>query len=64
MIQNGLQQEVKTVSFDSESPEFVHARFSDIMSRLSSELVPVPASESSPEPSPEPAPEPSPEPAQ
>ena len=30
MLQNGLVQEVKTVSFDSESPEFVHSRFSDI----------------------------------
>lgn len=57
MLQNGLEQEVKTVTFDSETPEFVHSRFSDIMSRLSS----VPASEPSPEPSPEPAPEPAPE---
>ena len=46
MIQNGLEQDVKTVSFDSESPEFVYSRFSDIMSRLSSE----PASESVSEP--------------
>ena len=51
MIQNGLEQDVKTVSFDSESPEFVHSRFSDIMSRLSSE----PAPASAPEPAPEPA---------
>ena len=37
MLQNGLEQDVKTVSFDSESPEFVHARFSDIISRVSFE---------------------------
>lgn len=59
MIQNGLEQDVKTVSFDSESPEFVYSRFSDIMSRLSSE----PALEPAPEPASEPAPEPAPEPA-
>lgn len=57
MLENGIEQDVKTVSFDSESPEFVHGRFSDIMSRVSS----VPASESS-EPAPEPAHEPAPEP--
>lgn len=63
MIQNGLEQEVKTVSFDSESPEFVHSRFSDIMSRLSSEpasetaseLPSETASESPSEPAPDPA---------
>lgn len=50
MIQNGIEQDVKTVSFDSESPEFVHARFSDIMSRLSSEPASEPASEPTSEP--------------
>ena len=59
MIQNGLEQDVKTVSFDSESPEFVYSRFSDMMSRLSSE----PASDPASEPASEPAPEPSTEPA-
>lgn len=63
MIQNGLEQEVKTVSFDSESPEFVHSRFSDIMSRVSSELAPEPTSEPAPEPASDLAPEPAPEPA-
>ena len=64
MIQNGLEQDVKTVSFDSESPEFVHSRFSDIMSRLSSEPAPASAPEPAPEPAPASAPEPAPEPAQ
>lgn len=63
MIQNGLEQDVKTVSFDSESPEFVHSRFNDIMSRLSSEPASEPASEPVSQPAPEPAPEPVPEPA-
>lgn len=63
MLQNGLEQEVKTVSFDSESPEFVHSRFSDIMSRLSSEPAPEPAPEPASEPASEPALEPAPEPA-
>lgn len=63
MIQNGLEQEVKTVSFDSESPEFVHSRFSDIMSRLSSEPAPEPVPEPVPEPAPEPASEPTLDPA-
>ena len=62
MIQNGLEQDVKTVSFDSESPEFVHSRFSDIMSHLSSqpasEPVSGPASESASEPVSEPVSEP------
>ena len=58
MLQNGLEQDVKTVSFDSESPEFVYSRFSDIMSGLSSQPAPEPAPEPSPEPSPESAPEP------
>lgn len=58
MLQNGLEQEVKTVSFDSETPEFVHSRFSDIMSRLSPEPSPEPAPEPSPEPSSEPATDP------
>lgn len=63
MIQNGLEQDVKTVSFDSESPEFVHTRFSDLMSRISYEPSPEPAPEPSSEPAPEPSTEPSPEPA-
>lgn len=63
MLQNGLEQEVKTVSFDSETPEFVHSRFSDIMSRLSSEPAPEPVPEPVPEPTPDPVPEPTAEPA-
>lgn len=63
MLQNGLEQDVKTVSFDSESPEFAHSRFSDIMSRLSSEPALDPVSETSSEPASQPAPEPAPEPA-
>ena len=63
MIQNGLEQDVKTVTFDSETPEFVHSRFSDIMSRLSSEPASEPAPESAPDPAPEPAPDPASEPA-
>lgn len=58
MLQNGLEQEVKTVSFDSESPEFVHSCFSNIISRLSSEPASEPASESASEPASEPATEP------
>lgn len=58
MLENGIEQDVKTVSFDSESPEFVYGRFSDLMSRVSS----VPASESS-ETAPAPAPDPAPDPA-
>lgn len=57
MLENGIQQDVKTVSFDSESPEFAHSQFSDIMSRVTS-------SEPAPEPAPEPVSEPAPEPAQ
>ena len=57
MLENGIEQDVKTVSFDSESPEFVHSRFSDIMSRLSTE----PALEHAPEPASEPLSEPAPE---
>ena len=63
MIQNGLEQDVKTVSFDSESPEFVYSRFSDIMSRLSSESASEPASEPVSEPISEPVSEPASEPA-
>lgn len=59
MIQNGLEQDVKTVSFDSESPEFVYSRFSDIMSGLSS----APALDPAPEPVSDPTPEPASEPA-
>ena len=58
MLQNGLEQDVKTVSFDSESPEFVHSRFSEIMNRLSSEPVSEPASVPVSEPASEPASEP------
>lgn len=54
MLENGIEQDVKTVSFDSESPEFVHARFSDLMSRVSSQ----PSSEPVSEPASEPASEP------
>lgn len=60
MLENGIEQDVKTVSFDSESPEFAHARFSDIMSRVTSQ----PSPEQSPELVPEPVSEPAPEPAQ
>lgn len=62
MLENGIEQDVKTVSFDSESPEFVHARFSDIISRVSSDPAPDPAPELAPEPAPEPALEPVPDP--
>lgn len=61
MLENGIEQDVKTVSFDSESPEFVHGRFSDIMSRVSSVPLSKP-SEPAPEPVHEPATDPSPEP--
>lgn len=63
MLQNGLEQDVKTVSFDSESPEFTVSHFTDIMSRLSSEPSSESASESASEPASEPAPEPAPVPA-
>ena len=56
MLDNGIEQDVKTVSFDSESPEFVYGRISDIMSRLPS----VPDSEPS-DPAPDPVPEPAPD---
>ena len=46
MLQNGMEQEVKTVSFDSETPEFIHSHFSDIISRVSSEITPDSAPES------------------
>lgn len=62
MLQNGLEQDVKTVSFDSESPEFVHSRFSDILSSLSSEPASEPTSEPVSEPVSEPASEPASEP--
>lgn len=58
MIQNGLEQDVKTVSFDSETPEFVHSRFSDIMSRVAIEPASEPVPASSSEPASEPAPDP------
>ncbi len=61
MIQNGIEQDVKTVSFDSESPEFVHSHFSDIMSRVSSVSSPEPAPDSASEPAPETVPEPAPD---
>ena len=64
MLENGIEQDVKTVSFDSESPEFVHSRFFDIMSRLSSEPDSEPASELASEPASEPDSEPDSEPAQ
>ena len=63
MIQNGLEQDVKTVSFDSESPEFLHPRLSDILRPLSSEPDSEPASEPPSEPASQPASEPASEPA-
>lgn len=60
MLENGIEQDVKTVSFDSETPEFVHSHFSDILSRVSSD----PAPEPTPDPAPEPTLDPASEPAQ
>lgn len=57
MLENGIEQDVKTVSFDSESPEFIHSRFSDIMSRVSSAPATDPAPASAPESASAPAPE-------
>ena len=50
MLENGIEQDVKTVSFDSESPEYAHSHIYDIISRVTSESAP----ESAPEPAPAP----------
>lgn len=61
MLLNGINQDVKTVSFDSETPENLFNHFNNMINHVTTE--PEPSPEPTPEPIPEPTPEPIPEPS-